>query len=80
MAFYRDRIYPHLVQALGNPKPIAEIRRRIMSKNVNFLYLFAKVLIEAGGKYELTAQDERMRRGCTPAWSGCTSWNPKAGP
>jgi ubiquinone/menaquinone biosynthesis C-methylase UbiE len=30
MAFYRDRIYPHLVQVLGNPKPIAEIRRRII--------------------------------------------------
>jgi type IV secretion/conjugal transfer VirB4 family ATPase len=28
-------------------------------ENLNFLYLFAKVLIEAGGKYELTAQDEK---------------------
>jgi len=27
--------------------------------NLNFLYLFAKVLIEAGGKYELTSQDEK---------------------
>jgi type IV secretory pathway VirB4 component len=27
--------------------------------NLNFLYLFAKVLIEASGKYELTAQDEK---------------------
>jgi len=78
MAFYRDRIYPHLVQALGNPKPIAEIRRRIMPKNANFLYLFAKVLIEAGGKYELTAQDEKgLYAGVERI---CTSWNPKAGP
>lgn len=30
MAFYRDHIYPHLVDALGNPKPIAEIRERIL--------------------------------------------------
>lgn len=30
MPFYRDRIYPHLVTWLGNPKPIAEIRHRIL--------------------------------------------------
>ena len=30
MAFYRDRVYPHIVIALGNPKPIDEIRRRIV--------------------------------------------------
>ena len=30
MAFYRDRIYPHIVSALGNPKPIDEIRRRMV--------------------------------------------------
>jgi ubiquinone/menaquinone biosynthesis C-methylase UbiE len=30
MAFYRDRVYPHIVSALGNPKPIDEIRRRIV--------------------------------------------------
>lgn len=29
-AFYRDHIYPHLVDLLGNPKPIAEIRQRIV--------------------------------------------------
>jgi type IV secretion system protein TrbE len=28
-------------------------------ENLNFLYLFARVLIEAGGKYELTTQDEK---------------------
>ncbi len=28
-------------------------------ENLNFLYLFAKVLIEANGKYELTSQDEK---------------------
>lgn len=30
MSFYRERIYPQLVSALGNPKPIAEIRKRIV--------------------------------------------------
>lgn len=30
MPFYRDHVYPHLVSALGNPKPIEEIRRRIV--------------------------------------------------
>jgi ubiquinone/menaquinone biosynthesis C-methylase UbiE len=30
VAFYRDRVYPHLVSTLGNPKPIADIRQRIV--------------------------------------------------
>ena len=30
MSFYRERIYPHLVTVLGNPKPIARIRQRIV--------------------------------------------------
>jgi hypothetical protein len=30
MAFYRDHVYPHIVQALGNPKPIDDIRRRVI--------------------------------------------------
>ena len=30
MSFYRERIYPHLVSLLGNPKPIAQIRQRIV--------------------------------------------------
>jgi len=30
MAFYRDHIYPQLVSVLGNPKPIEEIRQRII--------------------------------------------------
>jgi SAM-dependent methyltransferase len=30
MPFYRDHIYPHLVSMLGNPKPIREVRRRIV--------------------------------------------------
>jgi ubiquinone/menaquinone biosynthesis C-methylase UbiE len=30
MAFYRDRVYPHLVRVLGDPKPIQEIRRRMI--------------------------------------------------
>jgi SAM-dependent methyltransferase len=30
MPFYKDHVYPHLVSVLGNPKPIAEIRRRII--------------------------------------------------
>jgi len=28
--FHRDRIYPHLVNWLGNPKPIREVRERII--------------------------------------------------
>jgi SAM-dependent methyltransferase len=30
MPFYKDHIYPYLVSALGNPKPIDDIRRRIV--------------------------------------------------
>jgi len=30
MPFYKDYVYPHLVSALGNPKPIEDIRRRIV--------------------------------------------------
>jgi ubiquinone/menaquinone biosynthesis C-methylase UbiE len=30
MAFYRDRVYPRLVSLLGNPKPIREVRQRIV--------------------------------------------------
>ena len=30
MPFYKDHVYPHLVSALGNPKPIEDIRRRIV--------------------------------------------------
>lgn len=30
MSFYRNRIYPCLVSALGNPKSIDEIRQRIV--------------------------------------------------
>jgi len=30
MPLYRDHIYPHLVSMLGRPKPIEEIRRRIV--------------------------------------------------
>jgi len=30
MRFYKDHVYPHLVSALGNPKPIDDIRRRIV--------------------------------------------------
>jgi len=30
MSFYRDTVYPHLVTALGNPKPIQHIRRQII--------------------------------------------------
>lgn len=28
--FYSDRIYPHLVSTLGDPKPIREIRQRLI--------------------------------------------------
>ena len=30
MSFYNENVYPHLVSALGNPKPIAEIRKRLL--------------------------------------------------
>ena len=30
MPFYRDRVYPGLVRILGNPKPIREVRQRII--------------------------------------------------
>ena len=30
MSFYREHVYSQLVSALGNPKPIAEIRKRIV--------------------------------------------------
>lgn len=30
MSLYNEHVYPHLVSALGNPKPIAEIRKRIL--------------------------------------------------
>ena len=30
MPFYKDLVYPHVVSALGNPKPIEDIRRRIV--------------------------------------------------
>ena len=30
MAFYRDYVYPRIVNALGNPKPIDDIRRRVI--------------------------------------------------
>jgi len=30
MSFYRDRVYPHIVTMLGNPKPIQEIRQKIV--------------------------------------------------
>jgi ubiquinone/menaquinone biosynthesis C-methylase UbiE len=30
MPFYRDRVYPHLVNVLGDPQPIHEVRRRII--------------------------------------------------
>jgi len=31
MPFYRDHIYPRLVSALGDPKPIREVRQRMIS-------------------------------------------------
>src|SRR5437667_7827507 len=30
MPFYKDRVYPHLVTMLGDPKPIREVRQRII--------------------------------------------------
>jgi len=30
MPFYKDHVYPYLVNALGNPKPIETIRQRLV--------------------------------------------------
>ncbi len=30
MPFYRDRIYPHIVKGFGDPKPIRDVRERII--------------------------------------------------
>jgi SAM-dependent methyltransferase len=30
MSFYRNRVYPHIVTALGNPEPILKTRRQIV--------------------------------------------------
>jgi|SRR5579883_3264493 ubiquinone/menaquinone biosynthesis C-methylase UbiE len=30
MSFYRNHVYPHLVALLGNPKPVREIRKRLV--------------------------------------------------
>jgi hypothetical protein len=30
MPFYRDHIYPHVVKGLGDPKPIRDVRERII--------------------------------------------------
>ncbi|HEX5547341.1 MAG TPA: class I SAM-dependent methyltransferase, partial [Ktedonobacterales bacterium] len=30
MSFYSDRIYPHLVNRLGNPEPIRQVRQQII--------------------------------------------------
>jgi SAM-dependent methyltransferase len=30
MSFYRNRVYPHIVTVLGNPKPVQEIRQRLV--------------------------------------------------
>lgn len=31
MPFYRDHIFPHIVKGLGDPKPIRDVRERIIS-------------------------------------------------
>ena len=30
MSFYRNRVYPHLVGLLGNPKPVQNIRHHLI--------------------------------------------------
>jgi hypothetical protein len=30
VSFYRNRVYPHIVTALGNPKPVQKIRKRLL--------------------------------------------------
>jgi hypothetical protein len=32
VSFYRERVYPHLVSMLGNPKPIEKIREQIVPR------------------------------------------------
>jgi hypothetical protein len=31
MSFYRERIYPHIATAFGNPPPVQMIRQQIIS-------------------------------------------------
>jgi hypothetical protein len=30
MSFYRNRVYPHIVTVLGNPKPMQKIRQQVV--------------------------------------------------
>jgi hypothetical protein len=30
MSFYRNRVYPHIVTVLGNPKPVQKIRQQLL--------------------------------------------------
>ncbi len=30
MSFYRNRVYPHIVTILGNPRPVQKIRQEII--------------------------------------------------
>ena len=71
MPFYKDHVYPHLVSVLGNPKPIEDIRQRIVplaqgsvletgvGPGVNFVYYDpAKV----GKVYALEPNPGMLRR------------------
>jgi hypothetical protein len=41
MPFYREHIYPHLVDTLGNPKPIADVRQRMIPPRTSREHLCA---------------------------------------
>src|SRR5260370_4132979 len=41
MPFYRDYIYPHLAKGLGDPKPLRDVRQRIVP-------LAARTVLEIG--------------------------------
>src|ERR1700733_1540338 len=51
---------PYLNVGLKNPGfTINPFSLDVTHENMNFLYLFLRVLIEAGGRYELTPEDEK---------------------
>ena len=80
MSFYNEHIYPHLVSALGNPKPIAEIRKRILpladgdvleigvGPGVNFPYYdpakVKKVYALEPNRGMMSRADEQRKRTC----------------
>lgn len=78
MPFYRDHIYPHLVNALGNPEPTRKVRERIIpsaqgrvleigvGSGVNFVYYdparVSKVYALEPNRGMLRLAEEQRRR------------------